>query len=155
MARKKPPTPEAPAPPTVAKADSCGQSASTDPDESDGLSPMEGRFVALSASGESMDSMAAALGVATRTLRRWKKRPEVASAIAELTRESMATAKSTLANAANRAARELVSLSESATPDASRVAAARTILEHAEKFVEIAEISDRLSELETRLGKGR
>jgi hypothetical protein len=65
----------------------------------------------------------------------------------------MATAKSTLANAANKAARELVGLSESATPDASRVSAARAILEHAEKFVEIAEISDRLTELEAAQAK--
>jgi len=94
------------------KEDTSGQAASGTPDESDGLFPMERRFVTLSASGESMDSMAAGLGVCSRTLRRWKRRPEVASAIAELTHESMALAKSTLANAANRAARELVGLAE-------------------------------------------
>jgi len=135
------------------KADTIGQDASAEPDELDGLSPMTRRFVTLSASGESMDSMAAGLGVCSRTLRRWKRRPEVASAIAELTHESMALAKSTLANAANRAARELVGLAESASPDASRVSAARAILEHAEKFVELAEISDRLTELEAARGK--
>jgi hypothetical protein len=135
------------------KEDTSGQAASGTPDESDGLFPMERRFVTLSASGESMDAMAATLGLCTRTLRRWKRRPEVASAIAELTHESMALAKSTLANAANRAARELVGLAESASPDASRVSAARAILEHAEKFVELAEISDRLTELEARQGR--
>jgi len=137
--------------PAAQKPDISGQPASSAPVDEEGLSPQEARFVALSASGEPMDSMAKALGVCSRTLRRWKRRPEVAAAIADLTRESMATAKSTLAHAANRAARELVDLAEGATPDASRVSAARAILEHAEKFVELAEISDRLSELETRL----
>jgi transposase-like protein len=156
MAKRKPPTP--PAAPTLSevspeKADTSGQDASATPDDVDVLSAQELRFVTLSASGESMDAMAVTLGVCSRTLRRWKRRPEVASAIAELTRESMATAKSTLANAANKAARELVGLSESATPDASRVSAARAILEHAEKFVEIAEISDRLTELEAAQAK--
>jgi hypothetical protein len=149
----KSPTPPKP---QAQKADTIGQAASPAPEEeTDGLSPTEARFVTLSASGEPMDSMAAELGVCSRTLRRWKKRPEVASAIAELTRESMSVAKSTLANAANKAARELVDLAESATPDASRVSAARAILEHAEKFVELAQISDRLSELELRLAKGK
>lgn len=149
---RKPRTPPVPhVVPPAAKPDSSGQAAASTPDESDGLSAAEVRFVTMSASGETMDGIAAELGVCTRTLRRWKRRPEVATAIAELTRESMAVAKSTLANAANKAARELVSLSESASPDASRVSAARAILEHAEKFVELAEISDRLTELEARL----
>lgn len=136
---------------TDEKPDTSGQSASPPPGESDGLSVQERRFVTLSASSESMDSMAATLGVCTRTLRRWKKRPEVAAAISDLTHEAMALAKSTLANAANRAARELVSLAESAYPDASRVSAARAILEHAEKFVEVEEIQNRLAEIEARL----
>jgi hypothetical protein len=119
--------------------------------ETDVLSPQEIKFVTLSASGESMDSMAGALGLCTRTLRRWKRRPEVASAIAELTHEAMALAKSTLANAANRAARELVGLAESASPDASRVSAARAILEHAEKFVELEELRAEVAELKSRL----
>jgi len=150
MAGKRKRGPKAP-PPVAEKPDTGGRAAPSVPVDEDGLSPQEARFVALSASGEPMDSMAKALGVCSRTLRRWKRRPEVAAAIADLTRESMATAKSTLANAANKAARELVDLAESASPDASRVSAARAILEHAEKFVELAEISDRLSELETRL----
>jgi transposase-like protein len=152
MARRKSTTP--PAAPAAPKADTGGQAAPSVPEgETDGLTVAEARFVTLSASGEPMDGMAATLGVCSRTLRRWKRRPEVASAIAELTRESMAVAKSTLAHAANKAARELVDLSESATPDASRVSAARAILEHAEKFVELAELSDRLTELETKLGR--
>ena len=120
-------------------------------EELDGLSVQEARFVTLSASGESMDTMAATLGVCSRTLRRWKKRQGVAAAISDLTHESMAMAKSTLANAANRAARELVDLAESASPDASRVSAARAILEHAEKFVEVAELVEQVAEIKAQL----
>ena len=137
--------------PEAPKPDTGGQLASDVIDESDGLSVQELHFVTLSASGEPMDSMASTLGVCTRTLRRWKRRPEVAAAISELTRESMATAKSTLAHAANKAARELVGLAEAATPDASRVSAARAILEHAEKFVELADLKTELSDLKTTI----
>ena len=133
------------------KPDISGQAASPPPEETDGLSVQEARFVTLSASGESMDTMAATLGVCARTLRRWKLRPVVASAISDLTHESMAMAKSTLANAASRAARELVELAKSASPDASRVAAARAILEHAEKFVEVAELVEQVAEIKATL----
>jgi hypothetical protein len=134
------------------KADTIGHAAPQSPDDdTDGLSVQERRFVTLSALGESMDVMAATLGVTSRTLRRWKLRPVVASAISDLTHESMAMAKSTLANAASRAARELVGLAESASPDASRVSAARAILEHAEKFVEVAELVEQVAEIRATL----
>ena len=45
------------------KPDTIGQAASTEPDESDGLSPMELRFVDMSSSGAAMEEIASALGV--------------------------------------------------------------------------------------------
>jgi hypothetical protein len=148
-----------PAPPTplalVQKADTSGQDAASEPDESDGLSPMEARFVDLSASGESMEDMATKLGVTSRTLRRWKARPVVASAIRARTSEAMALARAILAAGANRAARELVGLAETAEPDHARIAACVAVVSNAAKLGELQEISDRLGELETRIGKGR
>ena len=137
------------------KADTIGQAAATEPDETDGLSVQELRFVDMSASGSPMEEMAAALGVCSRTLRRWKLKPLVATAIRDRTTESMALARATLASAANRAARELDRLCSEAEPDAARIAACKAVIENATKLGELQEISDRLGELETRLGKGK
>ena len=134
------------------KPDTSGQAASPSPEETDGLSPAEVRFVEMSASGESMETMATALGVCARTLRRWKKRPEVASAIRERTSEAMALARAILASAANRAARELDRLATEAEPDNARIAACRAVLEGAVKLVEIEELQARLAALEASLG---
>lgn len=152
MARRKSTTP-----PTAEKPDTGGQAAPSAPeDDTDGLSVAELKFVDLSASGEPMESMAKALAVCTRTLRRWKRRPEVAAAIRDRTTEAMALARATLASAANRAARALDELVADATPDHARIAACRAVIENATKLGEVQEISDRLSELEARLaGTGR
>jgi phage shock protein A len=135
------------------KADTFGQAASPPSEETDGLSPLELRFVDLSATGETMEVMASALGVCTRTLRRWKKRPEVASAIRERTSEAMALARATLAAAANRAARELDRLATSAEPDHARIAACKAVIENAAKFAQVEELQQRLTEIEARLAQ--
>lgn len=137
------------------KPDTIGQDASTEPDELDGLSPMELRFVDMSASGQSMEDMAAELGVTSRTLRRWKARSEVASQIRARTSESMALARAVLSAGASRAARELVGLAENAEPDSARIAACRSVIEQAGQLGELQDISDKLADLEKRLGKGK
>ena len=136
------------------QADNSGQAASPPPEETDGLSPAEVRFVDMSASGEPMETMATALGVCARTLRRWKKRPEVASAIRERTSEQMALARAILASSANRAARELDRLSTEAEPDHARISACKAVIENAVKFAEVEELAQRLAEIEARLANG-
>ena len=151
MSDPEPPTPPAPLP-LVQKPDTSGQAAASDRDEeTDGLSVAEVRFADLSASGEPMEAMATALGVCVRTLRRWKKRPEVAAAIRDRTSEAMALARATLASSASRAARELDRLATEAEPDNARIAACRAVIENAAKFAEMEELTQRLSELEARL----
>jgi hypothetical protein len=133
------------------KSDSSGQTASTEPDESDGLSPLELRFVDLSASGAAMEEMAGALGVCSRTLRRWKLKPQVATAIRDRTTESMALARATLASSANRAARELDRLCSEAEPDHARIAACKAVIENATKLSEIETLQAELAEIKTQL----
>jgi hypothetical protein len=135
------------------KADTIGPTTSTEPDENDGLSVLELKFVDLSASGATMEEMALALGTCARTLRRWKQRPQVATAIRNRACESMALARATLASSANRAARALDELATDATPDHARIAACKAIIENATKLGELQEINDRLSELEAQLTK--
>jgi transposase-like protein len=138
------------------KSDTLGQDAAPSPDDdTDGLSSVEMRFIDLSASAEfSMEEIAAKLGVTSRTLRRWKARPAVASQIRTRTAEAMSLARAVLAAGANRAARELVGLAETAEPDHARIAACVAVVSNAAKLGELQELSDRLAELETRIGKG-
>jgi hypothetical protein len=146
-------------PPTLLappKPDTTGQAASATSEETDGLSPMEQRFVDMSASGDlSMEDMASKLGVCSRTLRRWKARPEVATAIRLRTSEQMSQARAVLAAGSARAARSLVELSDGATiGDAPKVSASRAVLETTMKLVEVEELAERLDELEARLAGG-
>jgi transposase-like protein len=133
------------------KPDTIGQAASTEPDESDGLSVLELKFVDLSASGAAMEEMASKLGVTSRTLRRWKARPEVAAAIRARTNEAMALARATLASGANRAARELVDLAETAEPDHARIAACVAVVSNATKLTEFSDLQTDLAEIREQL----
>lgn len=128
-----------------------GRTGASGGDAPKGISPLETRFVDLVAGGSSMDEAATALGKSARSLRRWKRRPEIASAIRERTDESMALARATLASAANRAARELERLATTATPDGARIAACRAVIENAAKLGEVRKIEELLAELEGRL----
>jgi hypothetical protein len=132
-----------------------GRSGGDPAEEAGGLSALELRFVDLVAGGASMDEAATALGKSTRTLRRWKSRPKIASAIRARTQESMSLARATLASAANRAARELDRLCSKAKPDAARVAACRAVLENSERLGELQELQDLVAELEARMDGGK
>jgi transposase-like protein len=150
VARKKPPkSPTPPEKPPAKKADTIGQEASTEPDESDGLSVLELKFVELSATGaSSMEDMAVELGVTSRTLRRWKLKPTVASAIRARTAEAMSLARAVLAAGASRAARQLVDLAENAEPDSARIAACMGVIAQATASTTIEEIEAGLAKVE-------
>jgi thioredoxin-like negative regulator of GroEL len=150
VARKKPPkSPTPPEKPPAKKADTIGQEASAELDESDGLSPMELRFIDMAATGESsMEEMAVKLGASARSLRRWKARPEVASAIRARTNESMSLARAVLAAGASRAARQLVDLAENAEPDSARIAACMGVIAQATASTTIEEIEAGLAKVE-------
>jgi hypothetical protein len=139
-------------PPVAKKPDTLGQAASSAPeDDADGLTVAELKFVDLSAKGDAMESMAQELGVCSRTLRRWKRRPEVAAAIRDRTTEAMSLARAVLAAGANRAARELEELCVSATPDAARIAACKAVIENATKLAELEDLKAELAEIKTAL----
>jgi hypothetical protein len=128
-------------------ADKNGQPDADEADELDGLSPLQLRFIDLSATGTSMEDSARELGVCARTLRRWKRRPDVALAIRNRTTESMALARATLAAGANRAARALDELATDATPDHARIVACKAIIENATKLGDVAELVEQVREL--------
>jgi len=98
-----------------------------------------------------MDEAATAIGKSTRTLRRWKRQPEIAEAIRERTAEQMALARATLASAANRAARELAGLAAKAKPDAARIAACKAVIESAARLGDLEEFRAEMEVIKAQL----
>jgi thioredoxin-like negative regulator of GroEL len=98
-----------------------------------------------------MEDMAVELGVTSRTLRRWKLKPTVASAIRARTAEAMSLARAVLAAGASRAARELVDLAENAEPDSARVAACVAVVANATKLSEAESMQAEINEIRAQL----
>lgn len=92
------------------------------------------------------------IGVTSKTLRRWKKEPHFQEAYKQARADMMASTISRLQKASNAAVAtlEYIMASNAATP-ASRVTAARAVLDLALKATEIEEIAERLTKLEARL----
>jgi hypothetical protein len=150
---QKPPAPPAAEATNAPKNVTADGRFSADRDEdTERLSPLENRFVLLVAEGSTTDEAATTLGKSARTLRRWKRRPDIAEAIRARSDEQMTIARAVLSSGAVRAARELSRLAEKATPDHARVSACRVILERATEQAEIAELEVKLAELEQKLG---
>jgi hypothetical protein len=117
-----------------------------------GLSAREVKFCDLLAAGTPPAEAARAVGIAERSGRRWRKKPEIIEAIRARLSENIATAKSILAAGAAKAATGLVDMaSGEAEPDAARVSAARAVVENATKMIDLAEIERQLAEVQARL----
>lgn len=120
------------------------------------LSPREVRFVDALAAGETSCQASKLVGIADRTGRRWRLRPEIQAAIRSRLNDSLGAARAILACGAARAATGLVAMADGSEPaESPRVAAARAVVEGATRLVEIEEIGTRLAELEARLQQRR
>jgi phage terminase small subunit len=129
-----------------------GPAAGKDDDSPEALTAPEMLFVETLAAGESLADAAKAAGVSYRTARRWKGRPEIASAIRERTTEALALGRAVLASGMARAARGLVAMADGTAPaESPRVSACRAVVEGAVSLAEMEELEARLSELEARL----
>ena len=122
-------------------------------DADDGLSAREVRFCDLLATGTPPAEAARAVGIAERSGRRWRKKPEIIEAIRARLSENIATGKSILAAGMAKAATGLVAMAGGEDEaDAARVSACRAVTEGAVKLCELDELQARLAELEVRLG---
>jgi hypothetical protein len=99
-----------------------------------------------------LQDAAGTAGVGERTLRRWLRQPNFSRAYLECRREAVGQATARLQQAAGEAvsALEAVMRSPKASP-ASRVTAARSILDLAYRAAEAEDITQRMAELETTL----
>lgn len=153
MRRKPPEKPTAPALTVVKNAAQNGPTGDENEADPEGLTVHETAFVDALAAGGSLHDGAKAAGISYRSAKRWHRKPEIASAIRARTAANMSQARATLASGAARAARELSKLAKSARPDAARISACRSVISQAAELGVIEELSERLTELETKLGR--
>jgi hypothetical protein len=122
------------------------------PDAEAALSPREVRFVDAIAAGEVGCQAAKLAGIADRTGRRWRQRPEIQAAVRSRLNDSLATARAILAQGSARAAKSLVDMSDDESIATSpKVAASRAVIEQATALTSVEDLQAKLAELEARL----
>ena len=95
------------------------------------------------------EEAARAVGIGPATLRRWQKDPEFDSAYREALRSAYKQSIGRMHQASSAAVSTLLKVMvDSATPPATKVRAADSILGHTAKAIELDDIEARVSELE-------
>jgi transposase-like protein len=123
--------------------------------------PIEGRLTRRQQAGiaallacPTLEAAARSIGVSARTLRRWLREPDFKAAYEHAQREAFTLAIGRLQSIATAAVDALDGLiRDGETPAAVRASAARGILELVMKAVELAELRQRLDELEAIVAK--
>ena len=97
-----------------------------------------------------LEDAARAVNVSTKTLLRWQKDPEFDNAYRDAKRAAFGQSIARLHHLSSAAVSTLGKIMlDSATPPATRVRAADSILDHAAKAIEIEDIEARVAALET------
>jgi AcrR family transcriptional regulator len=106
------------------------------------------------ACGATIEAAATKAGVSEATLYRRLQNPEFQQRLHELRADMVQRTAGMLTAAAGEAVRTLLALQQASIPPASRLGAARAILELGVKLREAAELEERVRALEVRLGDG-
>ncbi len=121
--------------------------------QTDQLTPRQHKTIAALLSEPTIEKAAAKVGVGERTLHTWLSESAFADAYRTARREAVSQAIARLQQVSTHAVTVLVNVMASTeTPAATRVAAARTVLETAIKAVELEDLAARLDILEQRMG---
>ena len=100
------------------------------------------------------EEAARSIGIGPATLRRWQKEPEFDAAYRAAKRAAFGQAIARLHHLSSAAVSTLGKVMlDSATPPATKVRAAESILDHAAKAIEIEDIEVRVAALEEATGK--
>lgn len=100
-------------------------------------------------SHRSIDDAAQAIRIAPRTLLRWMKEPEFHAAYREARRVAFRQSVARLQQASSAAVSTLLKVMvDTATPPATKVRAADSVLDHSAKAIEIEDIEARVAALE-------
>ena len=121
--------------------------------QTDQLTPKQHKTIAALLSEPTIEKAAAKVGVGERTLHTWLHEPAFAAAYRAARREAVSQAVARLQQVSTHAVTVLVNvMANTSTPPATRVAAAKTVLEMAIKAVELEDLAARLDALEQRMG---
>jgi hypothetical protein len=116
------------------------------------LSARECRFADELASGTSLANAATAVGISSRSARRWRKKPEIAEAIRARLAENVSMARAILSAGASKAAIGLVAMASGTSPaEAARCSACRGVLETTLKLTEIEDLQTELAAIKAQL----
>ena len=129
-----------------------GQNPAEEDEPADTLSVRQTRFVDELASGSSLADAATAVGISSRSARRWRKKSEIAEAVRARLSENVSMARAILSAGASKAASGLVDMASGKAPaESARVSAARGVLESTMKLTELEDVVERLAKLEEQL----
>lgn len=117
------------------------------------LSVKQRHAVHALAGGASIEDAAAAAGVTTRTLYRWRQSPLFMTALQQADQDAIGEIARTLSAASLRAVAYLVEiLNTKKAPPSLRLRAASEILKQRGAFFELSNLAERLDALEGQLG---
>jgi len=119
--------------------------------DADQLTPVEARLIALisEAPAASQEDIGKQLKISARHVRRLLAQERVRAALDRAARDGLAEASNLLGRGAVQAARALVRMAGGELPpSASRVAAARAVLEGGSRLVDLMDLERRIVELE-------
>ncbi|GAB4402083.1 MAG: hypothetical protein Kow00123_12080 [Anaerolineales bacterium] len=117
------------------------------------LTPRQARFVGALMTTRTVAEAARVAGVGERTARRWLRLPAVQRALSEAQGEALKQATRRAVAAIGLAVDILqVIMADPGASAGARVSAARCILDAAARLTETAELADRVSRLEQRIG---
>jgi hypothetical protein len=123
-----------------------------EPDNDEGLDALQMRAADMIASGCTVDETAKATGKSTRTIRRWKKDPTLASVIRARATEAVAMGRAVLSSGMHRASRALVGMADGTVEaSAPRVSAAKAVVESTVKLVEVEELRIEMEAIKSQL----
>jgi hypothetical protein len=115
------------------------------------MSPRQLKACEVLGGGGSLAESAAAGNVSLRTIKRWRKLPNFEAQIRERAFEGVAAARGVLASGMVRAARSLLGMATGKIHATSpRVTACKAVLELVTEMVELADLRQRIDELDRR-----
>ena len=101
----------------------------------------------------SIEAAARAVGIGEVTAYRWMRDPEFIRQYREVRREGLRQTTARLQIAAAEAVTALAEIQRSGESESARVAAARAILEHAMRAVDLEDVQQRLDEIERKVNE--
>src|SRR3712207_7897389 len=117
------------------------------------LTPKQEKAITALLAQPTIEKAAAAISVNPASIYRWLAEPGFEAAYRAARREAVGQAIACLQQVSTHAVTVLVTvMANTSTPPATRVAAAKTVLETAIKAVEVEDLAARLDTLEQRMG---